>query len=138
MSLLKGIRVIDCTRIFAGPLCSQMLADQGAEVIKIETPGIGDPTRKWGPPFMKDTASYFNSCNRNKKSVCLDLRSDSDLEILYDLVSDSDIFMHNFLKADALSYEKLSALNKGLIYGTISGFGLKGNLAQKPAFDFTI
>lgn len=97
MSLLKGYRVIDASRILVGAFGSMMLADLGAEVIKIEQPGMGDETRKWGPPFRGPDSTYFLSINRNKKSMTVDLKSAEGNKIVRDLVSKSDIFMTNFV-----------------------------------------
>ena len=97
MSLLKGYRVIDASRILVGAFGSMMLADLGAEVIKIEQPGMGDETRKWGPPFRGPDSTYFLSINRNKKSLTVDLKSAEGNKIVRDLVSKSDIFMTNFV-----------------------------------------
>jgi crotonobetainyl-CoA:carnitine CoA-transferase CaiB-like acyl-CoA transferase len=97
MSLLKGYRVIDASRILVGAFGSMILADLGAEVIKIEQPGMGDETRKWGPPFRGPDSTYFLSINRNKKSMTVDLKSAEGEKIVRDLVSKSDIFMTNFV-----------------------------------------
>jgi crotonobetainyl-CoA:carnitine CoA-transferase CaiB-like acyl-CoA transferase len=97
MSLLKGYRVIDASRILVGAFGSMILADLGAEVIKIEQPGMGDETRKWGPPFRGPDSTYFLSINRNKKSMTVDLKSAEGKKIVRDLVSKSDIFMTNFV-----------------------------------------
>jgi succinate---hydroxymethylglutarate CoA-transferase len=115
------------------------LGDMGAEVIKIEQPGGGDETRRWGPPFVEGESSYFMSINRNKKSVAVNLQSERGLEIIYDLVKKSDIVVQNFLpgKADELGvgYETLAKMNPRIIYCSISGFGVSGPLSSKPGYD---
>lgn len=139
--ILKGIRVLDLSRILVGPLSSMILSDLGAEVIKIES-FDGDETRKWGPPFNKGSSTYYLSINRNKKSLCLNLKNPSGLSVLYDLVKKSDIFLENFSssvpKALKIDYETLKTMNPRLIYGSVTGYGKTGPLAQNPGFDATI
>ena len=121
-----------------------MLADMGATVIKVENPGKGDDTRRWGPPFPKDgsDAYYYMSMNRNKRSMTLNLKNKESQKILSRLVSDSDVLIHNFLnsktKGLGMDYPTLSGINPKLIYGSVSGFGDEGPLANKGALDFTI
>ena len=138
---LRGIRVLDLSRVLAGPYCSMTLADLGAEVIKVEMPGSGDDTRAY-PPFIGSQSSYFMSTNRNKKSITLDLKSKEGQEILHRLSAKSDILLENFrpgvtarLSAD---YATLSKLNPRLIYCSISSFGQTGPYAEKPGYDLTI
>src|SRR6266850_5867364 len=108
---LTGVRVLDASRVLAGPFCGQMLGDLGAEVVKVERPGGGDETRAWGPPFAGPLSAYFLSCNRNKKAVALDLAKPEGVELFYRLVERSDILLENFRAASAdklgLSVEKL-------------------------------
>src|SRR5580765_7071543 len=98
---LADVRVLDASRVLAGPFCGQILGDLGAEVIKIERPGVGDETRAWGPPFAGEQSAYFLSCNRNKKSVTLDLSRPEGLELFYELARRSDILLENFRAASA-------------------------------------
>ena len=146
---LTGLRVIDMSRILAGPWCTQLLGDLGAEVIKIEHPERGDDTRQWGPPWLKDTdgketgeSSYYLSTNRNKASVTLDIKTLAGREVLKKLVAKSDIFVENFkvggLKNYGLDYDALQALNSGLIYVSITGFGQTGPMASQPGYDYLI
>lgn len=146
---LTGIRVLDLTRVLAGPWCTQNLADLGAEVIKIERPGSGDDTRAWGPPYLKDEAgndtteaAYYLSANRNKMSVALDIASPRGAELVRELALQSDILVENFkvggLKKYGLDYESLKAINPRLIYCSITGFGQTGPYASRPGYDFMI
>jgi len=136
---LKGIRVLDLTRALAGPYCTMMLGDMGAEVIKVESPEGGDDSRAWAPPYIGQESAYFLSCNRNKKSITLNLRSDAAKKILTELIKISDIVVENFrpgtLKKMGFSYETMRAINPRLIFCSITGFGAKGPEAQKPGFD---
>jgi crotonobetainyl-CoA:carnitine CoA-transferase CaiB-like acyl-CoA transferase len=144
---LTGIRVLDLSRVMAGPWCTQILADLGAEVIKIERPGRGDDTREWGPPWLKDTegtetreSAYYLSANRGKRSVTVDITSDAGREIIRDLAKQSDILVENFKVGDlagkGLSYADLGALNPSLIYVSITGFGQDGPRAAEPGYDY--
>ena len=141
--LLQGVRVIDLTRILAGPYCTMMLGDLGAEVIKIEAPGRGDDTRHWGPPFTESgEAAYFMCVNRNKRSLTLNLKSERGLEILKDMISQGDVLVENF-KAGTLSrwgldYERLQELRPGLIYCTVTGYGYTGPYSSRPGYDFIV
>jgi formyl-CoA transferase len=139
--LLAGIRVIDLTRVLAGPYCTMMLGDLGADVIKVEAPGKGDDTRGWGPPFTESGESaYFLSANRNKRSLTLNIKSPAGLETLKDLIRRGDVLVENFktgtLARMGLDYEALQALRPGLIYCTITGYGVTGPLAELPGYDF--
>jgi formyl-CoA transferase/CoA:oxalate CoA-transferase len=135
---LQGIRVIDLTRVLAGPFATQNLGDLGAEVLKIEPPGTGDETRRF-PPFIDGESHYFLGINRNKKSLVIDLQPEAGKEILRRLVAKADILVENYrpgvMDRLGLGYEVLSALNPRLIYCAISGFGLTGPLRDKPSFD---
>ncbi|TAK10728.1 MAG: CoA transferase [Anaerolineae bacterium] len=140
-ALLQGIRVIDLTRVLAGPYCTMMLGDLGADVIKIESPGKGDDTRGWGPPFTEGGESaYFLSANRNKRSITLNLKSEAGLNVLRDLIREGDVLVENFktgtLERLGLSYKEMQALRPGLIYCTITGYGTTGPLADLPGYDF--
>ena len=146
---LSHIRVLDLTRILAGPWCTQILADLGAEVIKIERPGAGDDTRAWGPPYLKDTAgndtresAYYLSCNRGKKSVALDVSTHEGQDIVRKLASQSDLLIENYkvggLRSYGLDYESLKGANPRLIYCSITGFGQTGPYASHAGYDFII
>ncbi|TYC49368.1 CoA transferase [Rhodobacterales bacterium] len=146
---LSGLLVLDLSRILAGPTCTQILGDLGAEVIKIERPGRGDDTRGWGPPFLRDRdgretgeSAYYLSSNRNKSSVAIDLASADGQALIADLAARSDILVENFkvgdLKRRGLDYETLKQRNPGLIYCSISGFGQTGPYAHRAGYDFLI
>jgi crotonobetainyl-CoA:carnitine CoA-transferase CaiB-like acyl-CoA transferase len=146
---LQGLKIIDLSRVLAGPWCSQILADLGAEVIKIERPTTGDDTRRWGPPWMPDQtgqasgeSGYFQATNRNKYSVAVDISSPQGQQILHRLLKDADVLIENFkvggLAKYQLDYASLSALYPRLIYCSISGFGQTGPRAEQPGYDFMI
>lgn len=146
---LTGIRVLDLTRVLAGPWCTQNLADLGAEVIKIERPGSGDDTRGWGPPYIKDQngqdtteAAYYASANRNKLSVALDIASEQGAGLIRELARQCDILVENFkvggLRKYGLDYESIKEINPALIYCSITGFGQTGPYAGRPGYDFMI
>jgi formyl-CoA transferase len=136
---LHGIRVIDLTRALAGPYCTLMLGDMGADVIKIELPGAGDETRSWGPPFVDGESSYFMTVNRNKRSVTLDLKSESGLEALRRLLKTADVLVENFrpgaMDRLGLGFEQAKTLNPSLVFCSVSGFGQTGPRARQPAYD---
>ncbi len=142
-SLLDGVRVLDLSRVLAGPYCTMMLGDLGADIIKIEAPGLGDDTRHWGPPFTPGGESaYFLCINRNKRSLTLNLKSNQGLQILKELIRQSDILVENF-KVDTLAnwgldYAALQGLKPGLIYCTITGYGYTGPYRHLPGYDFII
>ena len=149
MGALEGIRVLDLSRVLAGPWCGQILADLGAEVIKVERPKIGDDTRLWGPPWMKndqgeDTreAAYYQSTNRNKLSVAIDISTAEGQELVRALAEKSDVVIENYkagsLKKYGLDYDTLKAINPGLVYCSITGFGQTGPRAAEPGYDFII
>jgi len=127
---LEGIRVLDLSRVLAGPYCSMMLGDLGAEVIKVEQPEVGDGTRQWGPPFKGGESAYFLCVNRNKKSITIDLKHPEGIKIVKELVKESDILIENFrygtMNKFGLNYEVLKKINSKLIYCSISGFGSTG------------
>ena len=146
---LAGFRVLDLSRILAGPWASQMLADLGAEVIKIERPGCGDDTRGWGPPYMPDQsggatseAAYFHAANRGKQSVCIDMSKPAGQKLIQTLATHCDIFIENFkvggLKKYGLDYESLKRINPALVYCSITGFGQSGPYAGRAGYDFMI
>ncbi|MFS2161708.1 CaiB/BaiF CoA transferase family protein [Pseudomonas sp. Pseusp122] len=144
MGALSHLRVLDLSRVLAGPWSGQILADLGADVIKIERPGNGDDTRAWGPPFLKDTseAAYYLSANRNKQSVTIDFTQPEGQKLVRELAARSDILIENFkvggLAAYGLDYESLKAINPRLIYCSITGFGQFGPYAKRAGYDFMI
>jgi len=142
MTALKGIRVLDLSRILAGPFCTMILGDLGAEIIKIEQPGIGDGSRIWGPPFINGESAYFLSINRNKKSVTLNLKKSEGLKILYKLAEKSDIIIENFRPGVAerlkIDYNHIKKINPRIIYCSISGYGQEGPYKDRPAYDLLI
>src|SRR5438552_19019904 len=139
---LHGIRVLDASRVLAGPFCGQVLGDLGADVIKVERPGAGDETRSWGPPFAGDLSAYYLSCNRNKRGISLDLAQAEGLSIFQDLVRRCDVLVENFKAQSAeklgLSPQKLLELNPRLVVCSISGFGRTGPWSDLPGYDFAI
>ncbi|OGN94970.1 MAG: formyl-CoA transferase [Chloroflexi bacterium RBG_13_50_21] len=142
-SLLEGVRVLDLSRVLAGPYCTMMLADLGADIIKIEAPGLGDDTRHWGPPFAPGGESaYFLCVNRNKRSMTLNLKSDQGIQILKELIRQSDVLVENFrvdtLEKWGLGYDALQLLRPGLVYCTITGYGYTGPYRHLPGYDFII
>ncbi|KPW39373.1 hypothetical protein ALP45_200050 [Pseudomonas coronafaciens pv. atropurpurea] len=149
MGALSHIRVLDLSRVLAGPWAGQILADLGADVIKVERPGCGDDTRAWGPPFLQNAAgqnttetAYYLSANRNKQSVTIDFTHPEGQRLVRELAAKSDIVIENFkvggLAAYGLDYETLSAANPRLIYCSITGFGQSGPYASRPGYDFMI
>ncbi|HWU40446.1 MAG TPA: CaiB/BaiF CoA-transferase family protein [Candidatus Acidoferrum sp.] len=140
--LLEGIRVLDLSRIIAGPFCSQILGDMGAEIIKIEQPGLGDDSRTWGPPFKQGESVYFFSINRNKKSVTVDMKHPRGKTIIRDLAKRSDILLENFkpgtLAKLGLDWEDLRGDNPRLIFCSISGFGRTGPSAERGGYDVIV
>lgn len=146
-SPLLGIRVLDLSRVLAGPWATQLLADMGADVIKVERPGIGDDTRGWGPPFFEGPsgnreAAYFTCANRGKRSIEVDLSSPEGAAEIRRLAASSDILVENFKVGDlgryGLGYPSLAAINPGIIYCSISGFGQTGTYAARAGYDFII
>src|SRR5688572_14323294 len=144
---LSHLRVLDLSRVLAGPWASQMLADLGAEVIKIERPDTGDDTRSWGPPWVSDPkwpderqSAYFMSTNRNKQSVAVDIGDPRGQELVKALASRCDVLIENFkvggLRQYGLDYESLKRLNSGIVYCSITGFGQTGPYAHRPGYDF--
>ena len=149
MNSLAGIRVLDLSRVLAGPWCTQTLADLGADVIKIERPVTGDDTRSWGPPFLKDAdgadtheAAYYLGANRNKRSVTCDIAQPAGQALIRELVIHCDVFVENFKVGDmaryGLDYASLGALNPRLVYCSITGFGQTGPYASRAGYDYAI
>ena len=146
---LAGIKVLDLSRVLAGPWCTQVLADLGADVVKVERPGLGDDTRQWGPPFLKDAkgndttqASYFTACNRNKRSVTIDMAAPEGQQLIKQMALQADIVVENFkvggLKQYGLDHESLRALNPRLIYCSVTGFGQDGPYAERAGYDLMV
>lgn len=139
---LQGVRVLDLSRVFAGPLCGQVLADFGAEVVKVEHPGRGDDTRDWGMRIGQTETTYYNSMNRNKRSVTLDLQSPEGANIVHELLPQFDVVIHNFKTGGAeklgLGYEQLKALKPDLIYCAVAGYDTSGPEAKRPGYDLVI
>ena len=137
---LSDVVVVDLSRVFAGPYCTMMLGDMGARVIKVEQPGKGDDTRQFGPPYVAGESAYYLGLNRNKYSVTLDFNDAEHKQRLLELVSTATVLVENFrpgtLKRQGLDYETLRAINPGLIYCSISGYGQDGPYALRPGYDF--
>ncbi|MGH8820237.1 MAG: CaiB/BaiF CoA transferase family protein [Rhodoferax sp.] len=149
MDSLQGIRILDLSRILAGPWCTQTLADLGADVIKIERPGTGDDTRTWGPPFLQDTAghdtaeaAYYLGANRNKRSITCDIAQPAGQALVRDLVVHCDVFIENFKVGDmaryGLDYASLKTLNPKLVYCSITGFGQTGPYSERAGYDYAV
>ncbi len=147
-SALAGVRVLDLSRVLAGPWATQILGDFGADVLKIEKPGAGDDTRSWGPPFLRDSngedgdAAYYLAANRNKRSLTIDFAKPAGAELVRSLVPHCHIFVENFkaggLKKYGLDYASIAALNPGIVYCSITGFGQSGPYAKRPGYDYII
>ena len=139
---LDGIRVIDFTRVLAGPYCTMMLGDLGAEVIKVEQPGSGDGTRQWGPPWVGEESAYFLSTTRNKKSITLNLKHKEGQRLAHELIASADVLVENFRPGTTaklgLDYEKLTAEHPSLIYCSITGYGKNGPYSERSGYDFMI
>ncbi len=139
---LSRIRVLDLSRILAGPWCTMMLGDLGAEVIKVERPGAGDDTRTWGPPFAGGESAYYLCCNRNKKSIVIDLKNPRGVEVVKELARVSDVLVENFtpglMKGFALDYETLGEANPRLIYCSITAYGQDGPYRDRPGYDMVL
>ena len=139
MKALEGISVLDLTRALAGPFCTLMLGDNGADVIKIEIPGTGDDTRQWGPPFIQGESAYYLSINRNKRSLTLNLRDPQAKEIFLKMAGSADVVVENFtpgvMSRFGLDYQAVKAVNPKIVYCSISGFGQDGPYQNRPAYD---
>ncbi|HEX8229012.1 MAG TPA: CoA transferase [Chloroflexia bacterium] len=138
---LADIRVLDMSRVLAGPYCTMMMGDLGADVIKVESPE-GDDTRRWGPPYQGGESAYYLSCNRNKRSIVLDLDTEEGRDVARQLASRSQVLVENFRQGTmekwGLGYEQLSRDNPGLVYCSISGYGRTGPLSHLPGYDFVM
>ncbi|MHB8648481.1 MAG: CaiB/BaiF CoA transferase family protein, partial [Thermomicrobiales bacterium] len=136
---LAGVRVVDLTRVMTGPYCTMMLADMGAEVIKVEQPGKGDDTRAWGPPFSAGEANYYLSINRNKRSIALDLKHDDGKAVLWKVIETADVLIENFSPGTigrlGFDYETVAARRPEIVYCSISGFGQTGPGRNWTAYD---
>ena len=141
-SPLEGYRILDLSRVLAGPYCTMMLGDLGAEVIKVERPDLGDDTRAWGPPFVGGESAYYLCANRNKKSITVNLKSEKGREIIRQLAKISDVLIENYKVGEltelGLGYETLKDLNPGLVYCSITGYGQTGPDKDLPGYDFII
>ncbi|WP_174615936.1 CaiB/BaiF CoA transferase family protein [Virgibacillus ihumii] len=139
---LENIKVLDLSRVLAGPYCTMILGDLGAEVIKVEAPSGSDETRKWGPPFQNGVSAYYLCANRNKKSITVDLKSDEGVEVIKSLVNESDVIINNFksgtMQRFGLDYDTLAEINPGIVYCSITGFGETGPYKDFPGYDFII
>jgi crotonobetainyl-CoA:carnitine CoA-transferase CaiB-like acyl-CoA transferase len=139
---LAGIRVLDLSRVFAGPMCGMVLGDFGAEVIKVEHPGRGDDTRDWGMRIGKTETTYYNSMNRNKRSITVDLQSPEGIKIIHALLPQCDVVIHNFKTGGAeklgIGYEQLKAIKPDLIYCAVAGYDTSGPEARRPGYDLVI
>src|SRR5690625_3481206 len=146
---LAGLRVLDMSRILAGPSATQLLGDLGADVVKVERPHEGDDTRKWGPPYVKDRdgnptheSAYYLAANRNKRSIAIDLASESGQALLHRLIARADVLIENYkvggLRQYGLAYDQIKDRYPGLIYCSITGFGQTGPYATRAGYDFLI
>ena len=136
---LDGVRVLDCTQILAGPFCTMLLGDMGADIIKIEKPKGGDDLRRMGPPFLDDTAAAFLMVNRNKRSITLDLKNEAGIQIFKGLAKQSDILVENLrpgaMEKLGLSYKEIQSIKSDIVYCSISGFRATGPYAKRSGFD---
>jgi len=139
---LSGYRVLDLSRILAGPYCTMILGDQGAEVIKVERPGTGDDTRTWGPPFAGGESAYYLCANRNKKSIVVDLKQSAGVEVVRELAANSDVLVENFtpglMARFGLDYESLREINPRLVYASITAYGQEGPYRDRPGYDMVL
>ena len=139
---LAGVRVVDLTRVLTGPYCTMMLADMGAEVIKIEQPGKGDDTRHWGPPFTAGEANYYLSINRNKRSIAIDLKSEEGKEVVWKMIETADVLVENFspgtIERLGFAYDAVRARRPEIVYCSISGFGQTGPGRNWTAYDLIL
>jgi len=139
---LKGYRILDLSRILAGPYCTMILGDQGAQVIKVEQPGIGDDTRTWGPPFAGGESAYYLCCNRNKRSITVNIKDPSGQKLVRELAAKSDVLVENFTpgltKRFGLDYETINKINPRLVYCSISAYGQDGPYRNRPGYDMVL
>ncbi len=142
MKPLTGLKVLDLTRFYAGPFCTMLLGDHGADVVKVESPGGGDQTRRQGPPFKAENGMTFFAGNRNKRSLVLDAKTEEGRELLFELASRADVVVENFrppvLKRIGINYERVSAANPGVIYASLSALGSDGPQSERGGFDITV
>ena len=139
---LESIKVLDFSRLIAGPYCTMLLGDMGADVIKVEQPGKGDDSRAFGPPFINGESVYFFSFNRNKKSITVNLKTEKGKEIIKELIKKADVLVENFrpgyMKKIGLSYEEVEKINPRIIYTSVSGYGQTGPYMSRPGYDVVI
>lgn len=139
---LTGVRVLDLSRILAGPYCTMILGDQGADVIKVERPGTGDDTRTWGPPFAEGESAYYLCCNRNKRSIVVDLKRPAGRDLIRELARVSDVLVENFtpgvMRGLGLDYESLREVNPRLVYASITAYGQDGPYRDRPGYDMVL
>jgi crotonobetainyl-CoA:carnitine CoA-transferase CaiB-like acyl-CoA transferase len=139
---LTGVRILDMSRVLAGPLATMILGDLGADVVKVEAPGGSDDTRYWGPPFQKGMSAYYTAINRNKRSITVNLKEENGKKIILRLAESSDVIIHNFktgtMEKLGLGYEVLSSINPNIIYCSITGFGETGPFSHLPGYDYII
>src|SRR5690348_8372737 len=142
MPPLAGLQVVDFSRVLAGPYCTMLLADLGADVVKVERPGAGDETRSWGPPFVDGEAAYFLAVNRGKRSCALDLATEDGRALAQELCAGADVLVENFRPGSAarlgLGYDALRAQNARLVYCSISGFGTRREPRDRAGYDFVV
>ncbi len=140
MKILEGVKVLDLSRVLAMPYATMILSDLGAQVIKVERPGIGDETRHWGPPFLGTQSAYFLCVNRNKQSITVDIKKKEGQKIIHDLVSMCDVFVENYkvgeLKKYSLDYENIKRINPSIVYCSLTGYGQNGPKSHLPGYDF--
>lgn len=142
---LAGLKVLDFSRILAGPTCTQLLGDMGADVVKVERPGLGDDTRAWGPPFVQSAdgptkeSAYYLAANRNKRSIAIDITTAEGRDLALELAKDADVFIQNFKTGDmarrGLGYDDIVKVNPNIVYCSISGYGQTGPNSDKPGYD---
>ncbi|MEI3599021.1 MULTISPECIES: CaiB/BaiF CoA transferase family protein [unclassified Oceanobacillus] len=141
-SALSNFKILDLSRVLAGPYCTMILGDLGAEVIKVEAPGGSDDTRKWGPPFQKGVSAYYLSANRNKKSITVDLKTEEGITVIKKLVKESDVIINNFktgtMERLGLGFEEVADINPGIVFCSITGFGETGPNKAMPGYDFIV
>ena len=142
MKPLDGVKVLDLTRVLAGPYCTMMLSDMGADVVKVERPGAGDDTRAFGPPFVNGESAYFMSINRNKRSVTLNLKHEKALDIMRQMLETADVVVENFrpgtMESFGFGYDAVHAFNPRLVFCSISGYGHSGPDSNLPGYDLII
>src|SRR5687768_8635279 len=146
---LSGVRVLDLSRVLAGPYCCMVLADLGADVVKVERPGAGDDTRHWGPPFLRDAtgaetgeSAYYLGANRNKRSIAIDLARPAGQELVRELARQADVLVENYKVGDmaryGLDFPRLHALNPQLVYCSITGYGQTGPYRERAGYDYAV